>query len=670
MSELKLPRLLSDGAVLQKNKPVHVWGWDDPGLRVECVLTAHYENGQVEEDVDYKALCMVSEDGSFSAYFPAFEPGLKFTLKVSDETGNTLVVNDLITGAVWFASGQSNMDITFDRLRDNYPDVIAASENSMLRFFDITSDTEYSGPLRDPRTGVWKSAKPENMYTFSGSCYFFAKRMTEVLGIPVGIVHASLGGSHISCWVSKEMLADHPELVEESEKYGDPEYRESVIRNNEKLSADWFAECEKADQGRTDNWNEGIPAEGRGKMNLPTFFFKAGLEKFVGTIWLEKKFTADEMFAGKAAKLWLGTITDTDEAYVNGTFVGTIAYQYPPRKYNIPEGVIRKGENTVVLRIRVDGGFGRVTPGKRLMIFNDECKADPWSNELPQGAIDLSGEWEYRIGCTMDKNPPATDPLNWHPMGLYNAMTAPCTPYPIEGILWYQGESDAFMTDEYVELTKIQVEGYRKLWGDEKLPYILAQLPNFTDGFPPSEDGSTGGWDSFREAQRKITEAVSGTYMTVNMDSGEDNDLHPMNKFNVGTRFADIALDVLYPGKCGRPSQGPAISNISCEKTDEGYEIVISLDNIGDGAVAYSPDAKKRGAIRDFSVVCGGKITPVTAELIDGSHIRIVTADGEKPDGIRYLQRNTYIGEMIYNTSSETGEKKPCKLMAPFIKNI
>jgi hypothetical protein len=143
-----------------------------------------------------------------------------------------------------------------------------------------------------------------------------------------------------------------------------------------------------------------------------------------------------------------------------------------------------------------------------------------------------------------------------------------------------------------------------------------------------------------------------------------------MNKFNVGTRFADIALDVLYPGKCGRPSQGPAVREISCEKSDEGYEIVISLDNVGEGAVAYSSDAKKRGAIRDFSVVCGGKITPVTAELIDDSHIRIVTADGEKPDGIRYLQRNTYIGEMIYNTYSENGEKKPCKLMAPFIRNI
>ncbi len=664
MSELKLPRLLTDRAVFQQNKPVHIWGWDEPGTGIDIVLSC-VSNGE-----EFDAHCTSSEDGKFSAFLPSFEAGRKFTLKVSDDKGEEKVVNDIVTGAVWFATGQSNMDLTFERLKDNYQEIIASSENDMIRCFDITSDTEYSGQLGDPRTGEWKCAKPENMYGFSGTCYFFAKKMHEALGIPVGIVHASLGGSHIYCWMDDEMLADYPELIEESKKYGDPAFRESVIKNNDKLSSEWNSECEKADKGREGNWKEGLPSEGLESMNLPAFFAEAGLDKFVGTIWLEKKFNANAMFAGKAAKLWLGTITDTDEAYVNGTFVGTIGYQYPPRKYTIPEGVIREGENSVVLRIRVDGGFGRVTPGKRLMIFNDECKADPWSDELPAGAIDLSGEWKYAIGCIMDKTAPEIDFINWHPMGLFNAMTAPCTPYPIEGVLWYQGESDAFMTDEYVEYTRLQVEGYRRLWNDEKLPYILAQLPNFTDGLAPSEDGSHGGWDEFREAQRKITEVVPGTYMTVNMDSGEDNDLHPMNKYNVGTRLADIALDVVYPGTISYPSQGPVVSCVTCEEKNGRYEIVMSLSNVGEGAAAFSPDKKKRGAIRDFSVVCGDKITPVEACLTDDSHIRIITDSAEKPDGIRYLQRSTYIGEMIYNTSSVSGEKKPCKLMAPFIMKI
>ncbi|MCR4791329.1 MAG: hypothetical protein K5871_01120 [Lachnospiraceae bacterium] len=669
MSELKLPRLLSDGAVFQHDKPIHVWGWDEPGLQIECELSARRQIGDSIEETDHKVTCRVLDDGSFSAHLPAFESGTSFTLKVSDEKGSSITVNDLVCGAVWFATGQSNMDLTFERLKDNYPEVIRDSENSLIRCFDITSDTEYSGPLDDPRTGEWKCAKPENMYGFSGTCYFFAKRVHDTLGIPVGMVHASLGGSHISSWMDKEMLADYPELIEESLKYGDPAFRESVIKNNEKVSSEWTAGCEKADLGREGNWKDGIPSEGSFEMNLPTFFSDAGLKDFVGTVWLQKKFNAGEMFAGKAAKLWLGTITDTDEAYVNGTFVGTIGYQYPPRKYPIPEGVIREGENIVVLRVRVDGGFGRVTPGKRLMIFNDECKADPWSNELPEGAIDLSGKWDCIIGCTMDEKAPATDPLNWHPMGLFNAMTAPCTPYPVEGILWYQGESDAFMTDEYVEFTKLQVDGYRRLWGDENIPYILAQLPNFTDGFAPSAIDEHG-WNDFREAQKKITEAVPGTYMSVNMDAGEDNDLHPMNKLSVGTRLADIALDVVYPGSIKCPSQGPFVSEVTCSKTDDGYEIVLTLDNVGDGAEAFSPDEKKRGAIRDFSVASGEKITPVTAGLMDDRHVRIMYQSDEKPEAVRYLQRNTYIGEMIYNTFSESGEKKICKLMAPFIRKI
>ena len=665
---LRLPRLLTDCAVLQQNKPVHVWGWDEPGRRIECVL--NLTDTELSDDTEYKADCTVTDEGRFSLYLPAFEAGKRLELKVSDDKGETLTVKDMITGAVWFATGQSNMDLTFDRLRDNYPEVIAASENDSIRCFDITSETEYSGPLEDTRTGVWKCAKPENMYGFSGTCYFFAKRIHDVIGIPVGIVHASLGGSHISSWMDKEMLSGYPELISESEKYGDPEFRESVIRENERISSGWIAECEKADKGREGNWQNGIPETEKSTMKLPNFFTAAGLDDFVGTIWFEKKFTAGEMFAGKVARLWLGTITDTDEAYVNGTFVGTIGYQYPPRKYTIPEGVIRKGENTLVLRVRADGGFGRVTPGKRLMIFNDECKADPWSNELPAGAIDLSGEWDYVIGCKMDKKAPETDPLNWHPMGLFNAMTAPCTAYPIEGIIWYQGESDAGMTDEYVELTRLQVEGYRRLWKDEKLPYILAQLPNWTDSYPPSSDGDHGQWDEFREAQKKITKLVPGTYMTVNIDAGEDNDLHPMNKLLVGTRLADVALDVMYPGSCKRPSQGPDVESISCEKEGEGYKIILSLNNTGEGAAAYSPDIAKRGAIRDFSVVCGGRIVPVTAELSDDAHISIFFEGDAKPEGIRYLQRNTYLGEMIYNTSSEEGEKKICKPMAPFVLKI
>ena len=655
MSKLVLPRLLSDGVVFQKDKPIHVWGFDEAGIKVECSLI------NADDSVAASAKCTTDDNGRFNMTLPAFEAGRVFALKIKDAEGNEATVNDIITGAVWFASGQSNMDLTFDRLRDNYPELIASSTNDMIRCFDIVSETEYAGPQEDTRTGSWKKACPENMYGFSGTAYFFAKRLHEMTGLAVGMVHASLGGSHIYSWMSKEMLADHPELLEIADKYADPEYRAACLKKNEELSAEWFGACDTNDKGREGGWEKGLPA---GIKDEGT-----ALDGFSGVVWFEKKFEASKEFAGKEAKIWLGTITDSDEVYVNGTLVGSTGYLYPPRKYNIPEGVITEGKNTVVIRITVNHGTGRITPGKRMMIFNDSCKPDPWSTDLPKGSIDLSGEWKYSIGAKKDLPYPDIDFIDWKATGLFNCMTAPCTKLPIEGIIWYQGESDSHF-DDYLKMSKIQIEGYRKLWGDEDIPFIIAQLPNFTIDCGDPDCESYDSWWEFREVQRKITEEVPNTYMAVLIDAGEDNDLHPMNKELVGTRLADVALDVKYPGKLFIPSKGPEVKEAVVNKTFVGYEVIISFKGIGNGLVAYSPDKQKAGKIKDFAAVAGGKIYPAVSELIDNNRILLRITSSEFPEKILYLQSNTFTGDIIYNTCIEGKKKVPCKLLGPFVMEV
>jgi len=663
MSNLVLPRLLSDGAVFQKDKPINIWGFDDAGLKVECKLY------NADDSLAASAECITDDNGRFNMTLPAFEAGRVFVLKITDETGNEAAVNDIITGAVWFASGQSNMDLTFDRLRDNYPEVISSSENSNIRCFDIVSETEYSGPQEDTRTGSWKKACPENMYGFSGTSYFFAKRLHEMTGLPVGMVHASLGGSHIYSWMSKEMLKDYPELLEEASRYADPEYRAMRIKRNEELSTEWFSVCDDGDKGRIDGWQNGLPEYVKDTLEMPRFFEGTALDGFSGVVWFEKKFNASKEFAGKEAKIWLGTITDSDEVYVNGTLVGSIGYLYPPRKYTIPEGVIVEGKNTVVIRITVNHGTGRITPGKRMMIFNDSCKPDAWSNVLPEGAIDLSGEWKYSIGAKNDLPYPDIDFIDWKATGLYNCMTAPCTKYPIEGIIWYQGESDSHF-DDYLKMSKIQIEGYRKLWGDDDIPFIFAQLPNFTIDCGDPDCESYDSWWEFREVQRRITEEVPGSYMAVLIDAGEDNDLHPMNKELVGRRLADIALDVKYPGKLFIPSTGPEVKETIVNKTFVGYEVILKFKGIGNGLIAYSPDKAKSGRIKDFTAQAGGKIYPAIAELIDNNTILLRIATPEFPEKIMYLQSNTYTGDIIYNTCIENKKKVPCKLLGPFVMEV
>lgn len=660
MSNLVLPRLLSDGAVFQKDKPINVWGLDEAGLMVECSLI----NADGIEAAS--AECRTDENGHFNMTLPAFEAGRVFALKIKDEAGNDAEVKDIITGAVWFASGQSNMDLTFDRLRDNYPEIIASSENDNIRCFDIVSETEYSGPQFDTRTGSWKKACPENMYGFSGTAYFFAKRLHEMTGLPVGMVHASLGGSHIYSWMSAEMLKDYPDLTEEAARYGDPKYRASRIKRNEEITSAWIAQNEAGDKGRSDNWKNGLPETVNDRVHMPAYFEGTSLDGFTGVVWLQKEFKADAAFAGKEAKIWLGTITDSDEVYVNGTLVGSTGYCYPPRKYTIPEGVITEGKNKVVVRITVNNGHGRITPGKRMMIFNDSCRPDAWSNVLPEGSVDLSGDWKYAVGFANDTPFPETDPIDWKATGLFNCMTAPCTRYPIEGIIWYQGESDSQFAD-YLKMSKIQIEGYRKLWGDDDIPFIFAQLPNFTADCGDQDCDNYDSWWQFREMQRKITEEVPGTYMAVMIDAGEDNDLHPMNKCLVGTRLADIALDVKYPGKLFIPSSGPSVKDIVVNKTFVGYEVILSFKGIGNGLIAKSPDKMKAGKIRDFAVLSGGKVYPANAELIDNNRILLRVNTPGFPEKILYLQSNTYTGDIIYNSCIENKKKVPCKLLGPFV---
>ena len=663
MSKLVLPRLLSDGVVFQKDKPIHVWGFAEAGIKVECTLI------NADDSVAASAKCNADDNGRFNMTLPAFEAGRVFALKIKDADGNEATVNDIITGAVWFASGQSNMDLTFDRLRDNYPEIIANSTNDMIRCFDIVSETEYSGPQEDTRTGSWKKACPENMYGFSGTAYFFAKRLHEMTGLAVGMVHASLGGSHVYSWMSREMLADYPELLEVADKYADPEYRASRLKRNDDLNAEWFGVCDNNDKGREGGWEKGLPSGTKDSLDLPRFFEGTSLDGFTGVVWFEKKFEASKEFAGKEAKIWLGTITDSDEVYINGTKVGSTGYLYPPRKYNIPEGLITEGKNTVVIRITVNHGTGRVTPGKRMMIFNDSCKPDPWSTDLPKGSIDLSGEWKYCIGSVNDAPYPDIDFIDWKATGLFNCMTAPCTKLPIEGIIWYQGESDSHF-DDYLKMSKIQIEGYRKLWGDEDIPFIIAQLPNFTIDCGDPDCESYDSWWEFREVQRKITEEVPNTYMAVLIDAGEDNDLHPMNKELVGTRLADVALDVKYPGKLFIPSSGPEVKEIVVNKTFVGYEVIISFKGIGNGLVAYSPDKQKAGKIKDFAAVAGGKIYPAVSELIDNNRILLRITSSEFPEKILYLQSNTFTGDIIYNTCIEGKKKVPCKLLGPFVMEV
>ena len=224
-------------------------------------------------------------------------------------------------------------------------------------------------------------------------------------------------------------------------------------------------------------------------------------------------------------------------------------------------------------------------------------------------------------------------------------MTAPCHNFPVDGIIWYQGESNTHEPWDYEDLSRRMIKGYRDMWGEENLPYILVQLPNFVIDVAPVNDP----WPTFRLTQSKLLDDPM-VGMTVNMDLGEDNDLHPTGKRRIGKRLALWASHIKY----GYPSEYTGPVPVSAKAANSGWikgsVVDITFDH-ADGLV--SRDIGKGSEIRDFVVVDDkGNETEAKAEIVDGK-IQLQTAlKADKIKKVKYLVAYTYSGAMLYNKAN------------------
>lgn len=637
---LRLPRLISDGMVLQQKKRAHIRGWDRPGSEVMVSFLGK------------EFMTTTDESGQFSLFLDALMPGGPYTMEIRDSLGEEIVLEDIWVGDVWICAGQSNMELPMARVKDKYPEEIADCKNPAIRTFKIVEHTDYHGPVADHLSGQWKVAGEDTILDFSATAYFFAREMNRRMGIPVGLINASLGGSRIESWMSREMLAGYDDFLQLADKYGDDAFLQSRVLNNEKQSTEWHQRLDAADRGLLENWKEGIVEKEEKnwkEIQLPFFFSDTELADFIGSVWFCRKVTVPASLVGKPVRIWLGTIVDSDTVYVNGQWVGQTEYQYPPRKYTIPEGLLTEGENTIVIRVKCENGHGRFTPGKEYAIFDEKDR------------VSLQGKWFYRVGAECEQIG-ETDFVNWKPTGLYNGMMAPCHFYTIAGILWYQGEANSWNPDNYFDLTSRMVDGYRKKWKDEKLPYLYVQLPNFSgEIYDIDRNGNTCSWAPIREMQRRVL-TLPDTGMVVAMDLGEDNDLHPLNKKEVGSRLALQAMKNLYglDVQCA----GPVVREVTVDCTNENrgdYRMIIRCDNCRGGM--YGCSKEKGNRVNDFEILDemgNGYRTKVT---IQGDTL-VLDCDGmlAKPVTLRYCYGNTNKGALIYNK-----EGFP---MSPFIMNL
>ncbi len=527
-AKVKLPALISDGMVLQREQPIKVWGTADAGESVQVKFLKNATPTGVKGGKLKVAYTVTADaNGRWTLTLPAMKPGGPYILQVND-----IELKDILVGDVWLCSGQSNMELPVSRVTDMFRDEIAAYENTNIRQLKVPNIFNFHAPQADlPDYVAWKPLTQENVMNFSALGYFFAKAMYEKNSIPVGLINSSWGGTPVEAWISEEGLKEFPKYINDKRQYEDDAYLESIKQTEGLSFYRWNTSLYRGDAGLHEatpwyaaNYND---KDWKTVDLFSTDWGTNGLNPINGSHWFRKEVEVPQDWNGKEATLRLGCIVDADSVYVNGTFVGTISYQYPPRIYTIPAGVLKAGKNTVTIRLISNNGYPHFVKEKpyKIICGNEE--------------VSLQGEWKYRLGASM---PPAPGMMFfcYKPVCLYNAMIAPLQNYGIRGVLWYQGESNVDRRNEYAALLTVLIADWRSTFDNPELPFYIVELADFL-----SKDDISGrqAWAEMRKEQAKVAETNRNTRLIRNSDLGEWNDIHPLDKKNLGQRAAESALE-------------------------------------------------------------------------------------------------------------------------------
>ncbi len=542
--------MFCDSMILQRDKPVSIWGTAKPNEKI----TIQFLNKKYNVRAD--------SEGNWKASFPAQKAGGPHQMTLI--ATNKIILKEILFGDVWFCSGQSNMVHQMNIHDVTYAEDIAKANYPNIRQFLVPTLTNLQGPVMTLPKGTWMPAMGDQVRPFSAVAYFFARKIYEKYGVPIGIINASVGGTPIEAWTSSEGLKDFNDLTKTIERNRDTAYINGLLKE---MAARQKAFIPPVDKGLTGEkpWYhpEYAPKDWR-PINIPGYWEDQGIRNLDGIVWYRKEIDIPAEMSGKPATVWLGRIVDADELYINGKRVANTTYQYPQRRYKLEPGILKPGKNTFVIRITNNGGKGGFVPDKPYCIFSGK------------DTIDLKGTWHYKVGSVFEPRQgpggPAFSAQN-QPSALYNAMVAPLVGYGIKGFLWYQGESNAGRPSIYESLQKAQIKDWRTKWRDDSLPFLFVQLPGFMEmNYLPEESN----WAVMRHAQLKSLD-VPNTAMAVAIDLGEWNDIHPDNKKDVGERLALAAFNKAYQENI--VYSGPVFQSAEIA----GDKIVIRFSHTGSG---------------------------------------------------------------------------------------
>jgi sialate O-acetylesterase len=619
---LELASLFQDNMVLQQRSKVPFWGWSTPNDSVTITSSWNKTTKTVITD----------KFGKFDTELETISYGGPYFLNISSKS-DTITIDNVMLGEVWLASGQSNMgwDLRHPIVKASELDSITNMDQ--VRFFKVPNTFSLRPNTRSK--GEWRLCNPANAAEFSAVAYFFSKKLTTELNVPIGIIQSVWGGTPVESW----MPLDYAEKIERFVDFGE-QINVEILKESEYLK--WLDEMRSIDVSdkRIEEINEflssilpsyhqiDIDDSKWSQHQLPSKFEKK-FGEMDPLIWYRKEFYFNSHSNEKTYDLFLGPIDDLDVVFLNGVKIGQDVGWQKDRIYEIPKGLLQKGKNIISISVLDNGGGGGIYKKTPKIKHNDKV------------VFTLSGAWKYKmLGCFENKssfkvfdsqfnldNKPNFQYNQKSPSSLYNAMIAPLIPYKIKGVIWYQGETNVSRAQEYFDSFPLLINSWRNYWKQGDIPFYYVQIAPYNYG--------SGKAPVLRESQR-LAMKLPNTGMVVTSDIGDVNDIHPKNKHEVGNRLALWALNKDY-GFANTVYTGPLYEKISIE----GQQIRIHFEGIGSGL--YSPDK-----LLNYFEVAGKNQTYYPAKaFIEGNNVIVRSPKVKSPKSVRFGWTDTAIPNLF-----------------------
>ena len=558
--DLTVGSLFADNMVLQQNTEAKIWGTTIPNTSVE-VKTSWGITKSVVSDKDGKWITSLLTRKSGGIFQITIQSGKQ-----------TLSINNVVFGEVWVCSGQSNMEMPLagwpplDTIQNSAKE-IANSKNPNIRMFTVQRD--FSLIENIVCKGKWEEASPQTTPHFSAVAYFYAQKLYKELGVPIGLIHTSWGGTPGEAWVRSSELSgitEFADVVKQNQSLlaSQQEYMNWIVKHkqitlNEKATElDKWKNLEFNDIScsKIETDDSQWPT-----MTLPCTSWEAKeIGNFDGVVWYRKSVEFPAAMLKGDCIINIPGVDDMDRVYVNGVLVGSTevsGFWQSQRKYKVPATVLREGKNIITIRVLDNQGGGGI--GSTHSAFDISSLIDSTKK------VDLSGEWKYNVAALLKnsvfyvfdvknvewlKRPKSVNVGESTPSVLFNAMIRPVIPYTIKGVIWNQGETNVGRAQQYQQLLPLLVRSWRDAWGQNLFPFYVVQIA------PWGYSGATNTeCAELRDAQRLACNKIDKSGLVVTLDLGEDRTIHPPRKQPVGERLAlwALAKDYAKPIVCSGP---------------------------------------------------------------------------------------------------------------------